>query len=231
MMAPHEIDRAVEKLLPLAASLFDEIGRRTTVAGGIRRAPFDSGEQIAADAVAAAARDLGLSVTSDLAGNVHMKWLATPETTELCLVGSHLDSVPRGGNFDGLAGVVAGLTAVAALRDIGLRPSREIVVLGIRGEENAWFACQHIGSRIALGLFDRTLLDRARRTDTGLTLADHIARAGIDLEPIREGVRSIEPRTVRCFVEIHIEQGRMLEERGLGACLRIEVSLDNKLLW
>ena len=215
-MTPAALEGSVDDLLPVAESLFGEIGRRTLRDGATCREPFGSGEQIAADLVAEAARGLDLDVTKDLANNVHMTWNAVPGDTQLCLTGSHLDSVPRGGNFDGLAGVLGGLVAVAALKRAGLRPSRNIAVVAMRGEENAWFACNHIGSRIALGLFDPRLLDQAKRYDTGLSLGHYMKEAAIDLQPIRARQASITPARVRCFLELHIEQGPILEDRGLA---------------
>ena len=86
------------------------------------------------------------------------------------VVGSHLDSVAQGGNFDGAAGVVSGLTACAALRDAGVLPPRDVRVMGIRAEESAWFGVSYIGSRCALGTLPPGALDDARRSDTGVSL-------------------------------------------------------------
>lgn len=214
MTLQAQIDGGVGRTTGPVAALFDDIARQTMVEGAIRRTPYGEGEQIAADIVADAARSIGLAVSVDLAGNLHMSWEASG-SGERCFLGSHLDSVPRGGNFDGLAGVLGGLAAVAALREAGLRPRRTITVLGMRGEENAWFACQHIGSRIALGLFEPALLDTARRADTGRTLGEHMLDAGIDLAPIRGRQTAIAASQARSFLELHIEQGPVLENRGV----------------
>jgi len=136
-------------------------------------------------------------------------------SNETCMTGSHLDSVPHGGNFDGLAGVIAGLVAVASIRGVGIAPARHITVMGIRGEENAWFGVQHIGSQIALGRFAPELLDSSRRIDTGSTLSAHIAEAGFDAGPIKEGLAYLNPLAIRCFLELHIEQGPSLEAASL----------------
>lgn len=215
-MTPATLESSVDQLLPVAAGLFDEIGRRTTRDGAICREPFGPGEQIAADLVSNAARDLDFDVAADLAGNLHIKWDALGDDVQTCMTGSHLDSVPRGGNFDGLAGVLAGLIAVAALRQAGLKPCVNLTALALRGEENAWFACNHIGSRIALGLFEPRLLEEAKRYDTGLSLGHYIRDAGFDLQPIRMRARSITPARVRSFLELHIEQGPALVNAGLG---------------
>ncbi len=77
----------------------------------------------------------------------------------MVVIGSHLDSVPHGGNFDGAAGVLAGLAAVAALRDMGLALECDIVVMGIRAEESVWFPVSYIGSRGSLGTLPDGALD------------------------------------------------------------------------
>src|SRR5580658_9654601 len=89
------------------------------------------------------------------------------------VIGSHLDSVPHGGNFDGAAGVLAGLATVGALRALNLTPDCDIVVMGIRAEESVWFQVSYIGSRASLGTLPDGALD-VRRVDTGRTLADHV---------------------------------------------------------
>ena len=96
-------------------------------------------------------------------------------TAPRVVIGSHLDSVPHGGNFDGAAGVVAGLVALAALQRLGIEPDCDITVMGIRAEESIWFQVSYIGSRGALGTLPDGALD-VRRIDTGRTLAEHIDR-------------------------------------------------------
>lgn len=214
-MASKTLDEFVLARTPLAENLFREIGRRTSVDGAIVRAPFGSGEQVAADLVAGQARMLGLEVTQDWVGNTYMTWRASAPSGDTCLVGSHLDSVPRGGNYDGLAGILAGLVAVAAMKDACLVPRCDIAVMAIRAEESAWFGAQHVGSQVALGVLDPGLLDKARRIDTHLTLAEHIVAAGFDVEPVRQRRAYLDRRRLRCFLELHIEQGPVLEEKGI----------------
>jgi N-carbamoyl-L-amino-acid hydrolase len=209
------LDDLVLARLPLAERLFDEIGERTRVDGAIVRAPFGTGEQVVADALATQARSLGLDVTQDWIGNLYMIWRAAAGARDMVVVGSHMDSVPRGGNYDGLAGILAGLVAIAAMKDANLVPNCDIAVMGIRAEESAWFGAQHIGSRVALGIFDPELLDKVRRIDTQSTLAEHIGRAGFDVGPIRARRAYLDIPRLRCFLELHIEQGPVLEEMGV----------------
>ncbi len=205
----------LERLMPLADRLFSEIREKTWDGIGISRAPYGPGEQVAADVLAATARQLDLEVKTDWAGNLYMSYTGSDPVAPPFIVGSHMDSVPRGGNFDGLAGIVAGLVSVAALRRQKIQPRRGIMIMGIRAEENAWFGAQHVGSRLALGRFDPDLLDSVRRIDTGLTLAEHIVAAGFDVDPLRKRQPYLSVSQVESFIELHIEQGPLLESRGI----------------
>jgi N-carbamoyl-L-amino-acid hydrolase len=129
------------------------------------------------------------------------------------VIGSHLDSVPHGGNFDGAAGVLAGLAAVGALRQMGLTPDCDIVVMGIRAEESVWFQVSYIGSRGSLGMLPDGALD-VRRVDTGRTLADHISDCGGNPEALRGRARHFDPARIRGYLELHIEQAPSLVEAG-----------------
>ena len=128
------------------------------------------------------------------------------------------DSVPSGGNFDGAAGTIAALLVLAAFDRVGLQTRQDVTAVGFRGEESAWFAIHHIGSRAALGLLPAEEVNTARRYDTERTLAEHMREMGCDLDAIRSGHQSIRPQSVTAFVELHIEQGPVLvhEEIPVG---------------
>jgi N-carbamoyl-L-amino-acid hydrolase len=207
-------DGAIQAGLALAYQLLDEIGRRTFDGVGYTRAAYGAGEQIAHDIVAAAARQLGLDVKADAALNLAITLEGRPGGSPVIL-GSHLDAVPQGGNFDGLAGVLAGLATLAAMRESGITPRRDVTVMAIRAEESAWFGAQHIGSRALLGTLDPSVLDAARRVDTGRTLGEHMREAGADMARLRQGAPLIDARQVRAYVELHIEQGPLLVARAL----------------
>lgn len=201
--------------LRLAADLFTEIGQRTFDGVGVTRAAYGEGEQLAHDLVAQAARDLDLQVQIDAALNLSMTLPGSDAATPALIIGSHLDSVPQGGNYDGLAGVLAGFACIAALREDGVTPRGDITVMSLRSEENAWFSAQHVGSRSALGLLSNDVLDKAKRIDTGRTLADHMAAAGADISVIRSGRPLLDRSRIGAYLELHIEQGPILDQREL----------------
>ncbi len=208
-----EIKAAVAAQRDWVETLFDRLRQDGLDEPGVSRDPYGAGEQRAHASVAAIARDLGLEIAGDAAANLYMTMPGRDRTMPRVVIGSHLDSVPHGGNFDGAAGVVAGLAAIAALQRLGITPSCDIVVMGIRAEESIWFQVSYIGSRGALG----TLPDGAlsvRRIDTGRTLAEHIAECGGDPDALAAGVRYFEPSDIRAYLELHIEQAPSLVEAG-----------------
>ncbi|MFT0860543.1 Zn-dependent hydrolase [Ancylobacter sp. G4_0304] len=192
-----------------AERLFDELAEHTTDAPGITRAAFGDGEQFAHEVMKREAATLGLSQRIDPAGNLYLTYEGRDPALPGWVVGSHLDSVPHGGNFDGAAGVIAGMAAVRALVQAGIRPRRSITVMAIRAEESNWFPLSYLGSRAALGLLPEKSLDTPR-SDTGLALREHMARLGLDPSQVGTGKVHLDPKTVHGFIELHIEQGPVL---------------------
>jgi beta-ureidopropionase / N-carbamoyl-L-amino-acid hydrolase len=133
-VSPERINSAVEADMHLAAQLFDEMRTKTSDEVGITREPYGPGEQLAIDALLGVAQSLELESEIDPFGNVYMTLPGAQRNTPGWIVGSHIDTVPRGGNFDGLAGVVAGMVAAAAIRSLGSAP-RDLTVMAIRAEE------------------------------------------------------------------------------------------------
>ena len=216
------IKAAVGAQRDFASALFDQLRRDGLDEPGVSRDTYGPGEQRGHATVERAARSLGLEITTDAAANLYMTLPGRDRTAAHLITGSHLDSVPHGGNYDGAAGVVAGLAAVAALQHLGKQPSCDIVVMGIRAEESAWFQVSYIGSRSALGVLPDGALD-VRRVDTGRTLADHIAACGGDPAALRNGKRHLDPARIKAFLELHIEQAPSLVEAGrpVGICTGI----------
>lgn len=185
---------------------------------GVSRDPYGAGEQRAHATVMEFAAALGLEISHDDAANLYMTLPGRDRTLPVAVIGSHLDSVPHGGNFDGAAGVLAGIATVTAFRSLGLTPDRDIVVMAIRAEESVWFQVSYIGSRGSLGTLPDGALD-VRRIDTGRTLADHIADCGGNPDALRAGRRHFDPSRVHAYLELHIEQAPSLVEAGLAVAI------------
>lgn len=216
------LTRHVDTAMTAAEDLFADLARKTADEEGVTRASYDEGEQIAHGLAEEVARRQGLEVTTDLAGNLYMTLPGRDRDAPALITGSHLDSVPRGGNYDGAAGVVAGLAALDALQMSGITPPRDLTVMGVRSEEcGSWFAGRHgghLGSRSALGLLAGEELDTAIHLGTGRTLGEHMAQCGFDPDRLRASPPHLGPHNVGAYLELHIEQGPVLEaaEKPVG---------------
>ncbi len=199
--------------LQLAETLFDRLRAASLDPPGVTRESFGPREQAAHDIVAQAARGIGLRVEVDAIGTLRMLLPGEDPALPPVAVGSHLDAVPHGGNYDGAAGVVLGLAAALALR--GAPRRRGLLLLGIRAEEMCWFPASYLGSRALFGLLPADAPDTLKRADSGRTLAAHMADLGLDPGPIRARTPLLRAAELHAFIEPHIEQGPALVEDGL----------------
>lgn len=202
----------------MAETLFAALRQDGATNLGVSRDPYGAGEQRAHATAERAARALGLAITRDAAANTYMTWAGKNPAAPKIVIGSHLDSVPNGGNFDGAAGVVAGLAAVAALQQAGIQPECDVTIMAIRAEESIWFQVSYLGSRGALGTLPDGAME-ARRIDTNRTLAEHIFDSGGDPIALRTGTRYLDPANIRAFLEVHIEQAPTLVAAGLPVAI------------
>lgn len=154
---------------------------------------------------AAEAARRGLDVEVDRNGN-QWAWWGAPASGSV-VTGSHLDSVPGGGAFDGPLGVVGAFLAVDAMRAAGIQPLRSLAIVNFLEEEGARFGLACLGSRLLTGAVDpaRAL---SLTDDDGTRLADAFAAAGI--QPDRVGLDTEALERIGVFVELHVEQGRNL---------------------
>lgn len=193
----------------LARRLLDELAAATGHPPGITRAAYGPGERFAHGLIRTEAVKLGASARIDAAGNLYLTIAGRDRTLPRIVIGSHLDSVPHGGNFDGAAGVVAGLAVMAEFVGQGLVPPRDLTVLVTRAEEAAWFPLSYPGSLAALGRLPPEAL-AASRSDSGRSLADHMREEGFDPDAVRRGEPGIAVEEIAAFIEVHIEQGPRL---------------------
>ena len=190
--------------------LLERIGHDTTDSPGITRAAWSRNEETAADHIRAFARRHGLQVLNDAFGNIQVLLPGVDPATPCVTTGSHLDSVPHGGNYDGLAGVAAGLAVLAAANADPSRRARPFRVVGMRCEESPWFGTAYLGSRLMLGLSTLDEFGDLKRSDSGKSLRHHLQhlgypRTGETLAPL------LNSSLITSFLELHIEQGPLLE--------------------
>lgn len=198
----------------VAEMLFSKIGELTSDGVGVTRHSYGSGESAAADFLREFAVEQGLEVASDRAANLLFRLPQTAASGPSIWCGSHLDSVPQGGNYDGLAGVVAGLLCLLAQKQSGITSPVPLQVIGLRGEESAWFGKAYCGSSALLGQLDADDLALKQR-DSGDTLATCMQRAGADVDAIAQQKPLFDPSQVRAYLELHIEQGPVMVARKL----------------
>ncbi len=208
--------QAVRDLMPLAAETFDSARTASKDVEGVTRPAWSTQDQAAGDILLNAAREHGLTGRMDAIGNTYATLAGRDEDAPGILSGSHLDSVARGGNFDGLAGAVASLTALAAIRRAGVVPACNLTAMGTRCEESVWFGIAYVGARLAVGNMDRAEFDALVRLDSGRSIADHMADLGLAVDHIwRPDGPEISPANTKAFLELHIEQGPLLVERDV----------------
>ena len=173
--------------------------------GGYSRHGFDRAELELREWFTAEARRRGLDLEADRNGNL-WAWWGSPGPGAI-VTGSHLDSVPGGGAFDGPLGVVSALEAVDALRTKGFTPSRPLAIVVFAEEEGGRFGVPCLGSRLLTGSIQPgaalNLTDPA-----GVSLAEAVSGAGLD--PARFGRDDEALSRIGSFVELHVEQGKGL---------------------
>jgi len=191
---------------------------RCDILGALSDEPEHLTRQIGGDAmrraheqVGAWMREAGMVVSRDNIGNLRGRYEgATPGGPSL-LVGSHLDSVRDAGKYDGPLGVVVAIAAVQGLHDTKRRLPFAVEVIAFADEEGLRFSSTYLGSRALAGTFDFSDLER---TDaSGVTLAEAIGQFGGD--PARVSDDAWRGGNVLGYCEVHIEQGPVLETRGL----------------
>src|SRR5882757_7304606 len=153
--------------------------------------------------------EAGLTVRIDTAGNLIGRLEGNNPALGVIAIGSHSDTVPSGGRFDGIAGVATGLEIVRAFRDSGIRTEHTIEIIDFLAEEPSEYGLSCVGSRGMTGLLDGRMLGLTE--SGGEPLRDALRRVGGDPDRLDQARRD----DIRAFLELHIEQGIVLESRSL----------------
>lgn len=210
-------------------SLHERIERLAAVnsrneGGGITREVYTPLYDRACAYVSELMRDAGLDVRLDSVGNLFGRWPGSAPDEPRVLTGSHFDTTLNAGRFDGVVGVLGAIEAVRELRRADVKPRRTIEVVGVAGEEPR-FGAGCIGSRAMVGAITREQLDEMHDRD-GVSVAEAMRAQGLD--PDRLGESLLDAENVHAFVELHIEQGAVLETSGaeIGVVERIAAPHD-----
>lgn len=187
----------------------DELALITeAVPPAVTRVLFSADDLRAREWVKARAMEAGLSVRQDAVGNIFLRWEGSSPDLAPVGTGSHTDAIPNAGRFDGVVGVLGGIEALAALKRTGFQPRRSLEVIMFTAEEPTRFGIGCLGSRMLAGAIP---LEKARalRDGEGRSLEElRVAGGGCtgDLESVR-----LPQDCYHSFVELHIEQGPILE--------------------
>ena len=179
-------------------------------AGGMTREVYTPTYAAALDRVAGWMEDVGLVVRLDAVGNLFGRWEGAEPGAPAVLTGSHVDTTLNAGRYDGVLGVLGAIEAVRLLRERGVAPRRPVELVAWAGEEPR-FGTGCVGSRAAAGTLTRGDLD-ALRDRGGTSMAAALRDAGFD--PDRLGEAELDPAAVHALLELHIEQGAVLESSG-----------------
>jgi beta-ureidopropionase / N-carbamoyl-L-amino-acid hydrolase len=195
-----------------AAELFESVRKLSAARLGVTRPSYSDVETATLQTIQEEAKRSGLATRFDPAANLVIEMPGAPAGKPAYWMGSHLDSVPEGGNYDGLAGVVAGLLCLMKAKRLGTPLARPLAVLGLRGEESAWFGKPYLGSYALFGKLDSRDLERKHR-DTGRPLGEYMEKAGADVRRIAAGEPLVDAQAIGGWLELHIEQGPIMVAR------------------
>ncbi|SDI32174.1 Zn-dependent hydrolase [Alloyangia pacifica] len=205
---------SVEPLDTLAARLFDDIRGLAPDAEGVSRPAFSEDESRVLGYLAREMAAQGLAVEEDAGRNLVFCLPEHAEAEAWDLIGSHVDSVPCGGNYDGLAGIVAGLLVLLNAHRGDSHLQRPLKCIALRAEESAWFGTCYLGSKMLTGQLTQKDLSAPHKGD-GRPLRSHLDTLGIDTEAVAAGTPLGNMSRVLSYVELHIEQGPQLVEAEL----------------
>ena len=191
----------------LWATIMDTARIGATERGGIKRLALTDLDREVRDWFMAASRDAGCEVTVDDMGNMFARRPGRDPSLPPVAIGSHLDTQPTGGKYDGVIGVLAGLEVLRTLNDLGIETEASIEVVNWTNEEGSRFAPAMLASGVFAGAFDRDFAD-SREDRDGLRFGDELERIGY------RGAERCGARRFAAHFELHIEQGPILEAEG-----------------
>jgi allantoate deiminase len=189
----------------------DRLAELSEDASALTRTYLTDAHRQANELVATWMREAGMTARSDAVGNIVGRYDGRMPGMPALMVGSHLDTVRDAGKYDGMLGVIVGIECVAALHAAGERADFAVEVVGFANEEGARFGATLTGSRAIAGTLDAAQL--ASRDARGVAMAE--AMRDFDLDPTRISEAARRRDELLGYIEVHIEQGPVLEARGL----------------
>lgn len=189
-----------------------EYGR--DIRGGISRFAWTPEYREAACLLMKWMKEAGLKVKVDTVGNIYGRYEGT-ENLPPVLTGSHFDTVPMGGKFDGLAGVMTALEVLTTMHEDGYKPKRPIEMIAFINEEASQFLGGHFGSKAICGMLPHDFAETSVDRNTGKTMKEAMLEYDMGLEPDNFEGSLLHENDYFAFIEVHIEQGKYLLKKGL----------------
>ncbi|HXY99425.1 MAG TPA: allantoate amidohydrolase [Stellaceae bacterium] len=190
----------------------EELAAITEEPGKLTRTFLTAEHRRAGETVIGWMRGAGMTADFDAIGNVVGRYEGSSPGLPALLLGSHLDTVRDAGRYDGMLGVISAIACIGALNRQGIRPAFAIEVFGFGDEEGVRFQSTLLGSRAVAGTFDAALLEK--RDAQGISLRE--ALRGFGLDPDRVATAARRREEALAYVELHIEQGPVLEAEDLA---------------
>ena len=191
-------------------NLLTGLAKFTASEQGVTRLAYSPLDREAQNWLLEQVKDLGLSIREDAVGNVFLRREGEDSTLPAVAAGSHLDTVIHGGAYDGMCGVVGALEALYMLRDAKLMRSIEVLIF--RAEESSRFGFATMGSKLLTGAATVAKLSTGGKKGD-ISFEEALRQWGCD--PARAADAIIGPGSYASFSELHIEQGKVLEEKGI----------------
>ncbi|AFM39869.1 amidase, hydantoinase/carbamoylase family [Desulfosporosinus acidiphilus SJ4] len=198
-------ERLLHRLIELG-----KIGRNHS--GGITRHAFTQEDRLAKDLVSTYMREAGLQVREDAVGNVIGRREGRNPDAPIVLTGSHIDSVCDGGIYDGALGLLGAIEVLQTLNEQHIETEHPVEVYAFNDEEGSRFSFSMFGSRGVIGNLRNK--DLEMKDKNGITVAEAMKAQGYDPDKISEADRSQD--SIKAFIELHIEQGKVLESKNLS---------------
>jgi hydantoinase/carbamoylase family amidase len=189
---------------------FERIAEFSIKGQGITRLAFSDEDWQARSFVIELMKEAGLTVTTDAFGNVFGRREGLNPKASVVMLGSHVDSVPQGGNFDGVVGVLGAIEALKCINEEKVENYHPIEVAVFMSEESSRFGVATLGSKAFWGKLSKAQL-KSLKDKQGISLAEALQKRG--LSP--ENVGSVHRKNIKCFLELHIEQGKVLETKKI----------------
>jgi len=202
----------------------DELARHSEQPDGLTRVFLSPEQRAVTDLVRRWMGEAGMDTRTDAIGNVVGRYEGERPGLPCLMLGSHLDTVRDAGRYDGMLGVITAIECVADLAARAVRLPFALEVVGFADEEGVRFSVTLLGSHAVAGTFDAAWLDK--RDAGGTAMRDALTASGLDPARIIEAAR--QPDDVLAYVELHIEQGPVLEAEGLPVGVVTAISGGNR---